>query len=59
MVGAKAISVEAYDGAVADLAQAKAGVAEARATLQRRQLDLAFATVKAPISGRIGSGTGQ
>ncbi|QWW71449.1 efflux RND transporter periplasmic adaptor subunit [Rhizobium sp. WYJ-E13] len=54
MVGAKAISVEAYDEAVADLAQAKAGVAEAKATLQRRQLDLAFATVKAPISGHIG-----
>lgn len=54
MIGVKAISVETYDEAVADLAQAKAGVAEAKATLQRRQLDLAFATVKAPISGRIG-----
>lgn len=54
LVKAKAVSRDAYDDAVADLAQAKAGVAEARATLQRRRLDLQFATVRAPISGRIG-----
>lgn len=33
--------------------QAAADVAQARATLARRQLDLKFATVEAPISGRI------
>lgn len=55
LVSTKAISKEAYDDAVADLAQAKANVAEAKATLQRRQLDLEFATVRAPIAGQIGS----
>lgn len=54
LVDSKAISRESYDDAAADVAQAKASVAEARATLQRRRLDLDFATVKAPIAGRIG-----
>ncbi len=54
LVTSNAISREAYDDTVADLAQAKASVAEAQATLQRKQLDLAFATVRAPISGRTG-----
>lgn len=54
LVETKAISREAYEDAVADLAQAKANVAEGRSTLQRRRLDLAFATVRAPIAGRIG-----
>lgn len=50
----KALSRDAYEDAIADLAQAKANVAEARATLQRRRLDLDFTTVRAPIAGRIG-----
>lgn len=54
LIETKAISHETYEEAVADLAQAKANVAEARATLQRRRLDLDFATVRAPIAGRIG-----
>lgn len=54
LVETRAISRDAFEEAVADLAQAKANVAEARATLQRRRLDLEFATVRAPISGRIG-----
>ncbi|WP_454624144.1 efflux RND transporter periplasmic adaptor subunit [Bradyrhizobium cenepequi] len=54
LVTSNAISREAYDDAAADVAQAKASVAEAQATLQRRQLDLAFATVRAPIAGRTG-----
>lgn len=54
LVTSNAISREAYDDAAADLAQAKANVAEAQATLQRKQLDLAFATVRAPIAGRTG-----
>ena len=48
------ISSQAYDDAVAEQAQAKANVAEAKATLQRRRLDLEYATVRAPIAGRIG-----
>ncbi|MCV9938452.1 efflux RND transporter periplasmic adaptor subunit [Boseaceae bacterium BT-24-1] len=54
LIETKAISRDAYDDAVADLAQTKANVAEATAALQRRRLDLDFATVRAPISGRIG-----
>ena len=50
----RSISLEAYDNASTELSQAKASVAEAQATLDRRQLDLDFATVRAPISGRIG-----
>ncbi|UTD25590.1 efflux RND transporter periplasmic adaptor subunit [Bradyrhizobium sp. WD16] len=54
LVPTNAISREAYDDAAADVAQAKANVAEAQAALQRKNLDLAFATVRAPISGRTG-----
>ena len=53
LVQSKAISSQAYDDAVAQKAQAAADVAFARATLARRKLDLKFATVEAPISGRI------
>lgn len=49
----EAISQQAYDDAVSQRDQAKADVAQARAALARRQLDLQFATVEAPISGRI------
>lgn len=54
LVKVKAISAESYDEAVAGQAQARAGVAEARATLERRRLDLAFTTVRAPIGGQTG-----
>lgn len=53
LVAADAVSRQVYDDAVAQRDQAAAEVAQARATLARRQLDLAFATVTAPISGRI------
>jgi membrane fusion protein, multidrug efflux system len=53
LVEADAISRQAYDDAVSQRDQAAADVAQARATLARRQLDLKFATVEAPISGRI------
>lgn len=53
LVQADAISRQVYDDAVAQRDQAAADVAQARATLARRQLDLKFATVEAPISGRI------
>ncbi|WP_407207383.1 efflux RND transporter periplasmic adaptor subunit [Citrobacter portucalensis] len=48
-----AISQQDYEDALSSALQAKAAVAEARATLERRQLDLAYATVKTPIGGRV------
>lgn len=48
-----AISQQDYEDAVSAAAQANATVAEARATLERRQLYLAYATVKTPIGGRV------
>lgn len=48
-----AVSRQAYDEAKTQHARALAEVAQAKATLQRRQLDLSFATVEAPIAGRI------
>ncbi len=53
LVQAEAISRQTYDDAVSQRDQALADVAQARATLARRQLELKFATVDAPISGRI------
>ncbi|GAA0543853.1 multidrug efflux system membrane fusion protein [Rhizomicrobium palustre] len=53
LLQANAISAQAHDEAVAARKQALADVAQTRATLQRRQLDLKFATVDAPIDGRI------
>ncbi|UJX39254.1 efflux RND transporter periplasmic adaptor subunit [Desulfovibrio sp. JY] len=53
LVEVGAVSHQVYDDAVSLRDQAAADVAQARATLKRRQLDLKFATVEAPISGRI------
>lgn len=53
LVEADAISRQVYDDAVSQRDQSAADVAQARATLARRQLDLKFATVEAPIPGRI------
>jgi membrane fusion protein, multidrug efflux system len=47
-------SAQAYDDALAELAQADADVASARAGLAAAQLDLQYSEVRAPISGRIG-----
>lgn len=47
-------SDQAYDNAVAALAQSDADVVIARANLDAARLDLAYTEVKAPISGRIG-----
>lgn len=49
----EAISRQAYDDAISLRDQAAADVTQARATLARRQLDLRFASVEAPIAGRI------
>ncbi|AVQ84972.1 MULTISPECIES: efflux RND transporter periplasmic adaptor subunit [unclassified Variovorax] len=53
LVEADAVSGQAYDDAVSQREQAAADLKQARATLARRQLDLQFARVEAPISGRI------
>ncbi|WP_426076277.1 efflux RND transporter periplasmic adaptor subunit [Janthinobacterium sp. PSPC3-1] len=55
LMEADAISRQAYDDAVTQREQAVASVAQARAALARRRLDLAFASIDAPIAGRIGS----
>lgn len=53
LVQAEAVSRQVYDDAVALREQAAADVAQAKATLARRKLDLQFASVEAPIAGRI------
>lgn len=53
LVDAEAISQQAYDDAAALREQALADVAQARAVLARKQLDLKFATITAPIAGRV------
>ncbi|PWC33357.1 efflux RND transporter periplasmic adaptor subunit [Azospirillum sp. TSO35-2] len=55
LVSADAISRQSYDNALAQRDQAAAELAQARAELNRRQLDLDFARITAPISGRIGA----
>lgn len=55
LVEADAVSRQTFDDAEALLAQAEADVGVARANLARRNLDVGFATVTAPIGGRIGA----
>lgn len=50
----KAVSRQDYDVAQARLQQAEAEVAAAKAALQRTEIDLEYARMTAPISGRIG-----
>ncbi|AMA47878.1 efflux RND transporter periplasmic adaptor subunit [Pseudomonas alabamensis] len=50
----EAISRQEYDNARATLMQADAAVAEAKAASERARLNLGYATVTAPIAGRIG-----
>lgn len=54
LVDADAVSRQIYDDAVSSTQQADADVAMARSTLERRALDVAHASVRAPIAGRIG-----
>ncbi|MDB6000251.1 MAG: efflux transporter periplasmic adaptor subunit, partial [Rhizobacter sp.] len=54
LVEANAISRQDYINAVAAQKQAEADVAVARASLQSSQITLGYASVTAPISGRIG-----
>ncbi|MBS0480722.1 MAG: efflux RND transporter periplasmic adaptor subunit [Proteobacteria bacterium] len=55
LVSADAISRQSYDDAVVARDQAAADVAQARSTLTRRRLDVGFAQITAPISGKIGA----
>lgn len=53
LMKSEAVSRQSFDDALSAEKQASADVAQARATLARKQLDLSFATVDAPIAGRI------
>jgi len=50
----KAVSQQQFDEAYALLKQAEADVAGTKAAMARAKIDLEYATVKAPITGRIG-----
>lgn len=53
LVSAEAVSQQTFDDAASLREQAAADVAQAEATLARKRLDLKYATVSAPISGRV------
>lgn len=55
LVEINAVSKQDYDEARADLQQAEADVLAARAAVDMAELNLGYATVTAPISGRIGA----
>jgi len=48
-----AVSDQDYEEALSAAEQAKASISEARAILERKQLDLSYSTVKSPIGGRV------
>ncbi|HEY5233737.1 MAG TPA: efflux RND transporter periplasmic adaptor subunit [Verrucomicrobiae bacterium] len=54
LVKIKAVSQQEYDAAAAAAAQGNASVSVAKAALETASLNLGYATVTAPISGRIG-----
>ncbi|MGH8379987.1 efflux RND transporter periplasmic adaptor subunit [Pseudomonas sp.] len=54
LIAINAVSRQDHDNARAAAMQADAAVAEAKAALERAKLNLGYATVTAPISGRIG-----
>ncbi|WP_225029148.1 efflux RND transporter periplasmic adaptor subunit [Xinfangfangia pollutisoli] len=56
LLARNAVSKEKNDTARNDLLLATAGVAEARAVVERRRLDLEFAMLRAPISGYVAAG---
>ncbi|AYR23468.1 efflux RND transporter periplasmic adaptor subunit [Herbaspirillum rubrisubalbicans] len=53
LVAIKAVSQQDYDDAVASLGEAEADVGSARANVQTSRINLDYARVDAPISGRI------
>jgi membrane fusion protein (multidrug efflux system) len=54
LIGAKAVSEQEYDEAMADVEQARAAVALAEAEVQSAKINLDYTKVYAPISGYIG-----
>jgi membrane fusion protein (multidrug efflux system) len=54
LIDDKAISAQDYDNARANARQTAADVAANKATVERAKLNLGYATVTAPISGRVG-----
>lgn len=54
LISERAVSAQEFEAAQATLRQAEASVADARAALTRAELELSYATVRAPISGRVG-----
>ncbi|HVL00985.1 MAG TPA: efflux RND transporter periplasmic adaptor subunit, partial [Dongiaceae bacterium] len=54
LLARNAVSPQEYDEAFARALQAEADVAAAKATLARSSIDLEYAAVRAPITGRIG-----
>ena len=54
LVGRRAVSVQENETAEAALRQAEAGLLEAQAAVERAELQLGYATVRAPIAGRAG-----
>lgn len=57
LVASKAVSQQDHDDAVAAHLLAEAEVAAARAAMETARINLAYTSVKAPISGRIGRST--
>ncbi len=55
LVGLRAVSKQDYEDATAMAAQAEAEVQAAQAAVETAKLNLGYATVTAPISGRIGA----
>lgn len=54
LVGARAISQQEYDDALAGLQAAEADIAAAKAAVLTAEINLGYTTVTSPISGRIG-----
>jgi membrane fusion protein (multidrug efflux system) len=57
LVKIKAVSQQEYDEAYASLKQVEADVAASRAAVETARINLAYTTLTAPISGRIGRST--
>lgn len=55
LVKAQAVSQQEYDQALAAYRQAEAAVAQQKAALEQARLNLGYATVDAPIAGRVGN----
>ncbi|KKB63819.1 hemolysin D [Robbsia andropogonis] len=55
LVAANAVSKQQYDDALATLGSDKADVESGRASVRTAEINLGYCTVRAPISGRIGS----